>query len=188
MNVLLKAKITDTYLGVVDINGYKYNKHKMQVKQLDDIDVLIPVFEDVYSGDCIATEKWVLTCLSPKTKPIEIIVRIDAFERVSPEDFEISEYLNSKITGLLCNSSNCVLKTVGVDKKAFYNCTLKVKNSFNESFDLYILGFSKNAKMLSTIKGGSVIECIVTAKRSQKNAGWEFPVSDITVKSEVKES
>lgn len=187
MNELLKARITDAFLGVVDINGFKYNKHKMRVKELEDITVLMPVFEDVYPGDCFESEKWVLTCLSPKKKPTDVLVRVDAFERVSEEGFEMSEYLNSKVTGLLCTSSKCVLKEVGVDRVPFFNATLKVKNSFNESFDLYILAFAKQAKILSTIKGGSVIECVVTVKRRLNGEGWEFPISNITVKSEGKE-
>lgn len=187
MNVLLKARITDAFKGVVDINGFKYNKHIMRVKELEDITVLMPVFEDVYPGDCFESEKWVLTCLSPKKKPMEIVVRVDAFERVSEEGFEMSDYLKSKVTGLLCTSSKCVLKEVGVDKTPFFNATLKVKNSYNESFDLYILAFSKQAKILSTIKGGSVLECTVTVKRRLKDEGWEFPISNILVKSEEKE-
>lgn len=185
-NELLKARITEAYLDTVDINGYKFNRHRMQIKNLDSIDVLISVFEDIYPGDCISTDQWVLTCLSPKAKPMEVLIRIDKFERCNSEDFEMSEYLNSRVTGLLCTSSKCVLKAVGVDRVPFYNATLKVKNSFNESFDLYILAFAKQAKILSTIKGGSLIDCVVTVKRRKSGEGWEFPISNITVKSEVE--
>lgn len=187
MNELLKAKILDSYLGVVDINGYKYNKHIMCVQKLKRITCLMPVYMDIYPGDCFETTKWVLTCLEPNKKPIDVVIRIDEFTQCSPEGFEMSEYLNARVVGLFCTSSKCVLKEISVDKVPFFNATLKVKNAEKESFDLYVLGFWKIAKQMSTIKGGSVLECMVTVKRRQNGDGWEFPILSINIKSEVKE-
>lgn len=183
MNEVLKARITDAYLGIVDINGFKFNKHRMEVQKVS-IECLIPINEDVYPGDCIQSEKWVITCLDPKHRPVEVLVRIDEFEHHYEEDFQISEYLNTRVVGLFCISSKCVLKSVGVDRTPFFNATLKVKNSFDQSYELYILGFQKQAKQMSTIKGGSVVECVVTVKRRLNEPGWEFPVAAISVKSE----
>lgn len=186
MNLELKARVVDAYLGVVDINGFKYNMARIQVSKLDDVPCLFPVYMDIYPGDCFVSDKWVLTCLHPKKKPMDIIIRVDEFEQCSEDGFEVSEYINSKVVGLFCISSKCVLKEVGVDRVPFFNATLKVKNAFKESFDMYILGFQKVAKQMSSITGGSVIECVVTAKRKLQGDGWEFPVSNITVKQEGK--
>lgn len=186
MNLELRAKITEVNLGVVDINGFKYNKHKLQVQKLDSVDVLIPVYTDVCVGDCFVSTDWILTCLEPKQKPMEILLRVDKLELASPDDFTMSEYLNSKVTGLFCISDKCVLKTIGPDKVPFFNATLKVKNSFDESFDLFILAFRNTAKAMSTIKRQSIIECNVTVKRRKSGKGWEFPVSNIEIRSEGK--
>lgn len=187
MNEVLRARIVDAYCGVIDINGFKYNKHIMSVKKLENVVCLMPVYMDIFPGDCFESTKWVLTCLEPRKKPVEVVVRVDDFTQCSEEGFEVSEYLNSKVVGLFCTSSKCYLKEVGVERVPFYNATLKVKNAFKESFDLYILGFQKVAKQMSNLRSGSVLECVVTAKRRLSGDGWEFPVSSINIKSEGKE-
>lgn len=184
-NEMLRGIITDTYLGVIDINGYKYNTHKMRVNTLDDITMLMPIFDDVEVGDCFETTDWVLTCLAPCERPMEVVVRVDKFTRCLSEGFVASDYVNSRVTGMLCSSSKCMLKEIGVDRTPFYNATLKVRNPFKESFDMYVLAFAKQAKLLSTIPSGTVIEVVVSAKRRRKEKGWEFPIAELKVKSEV---
>lgn len=187
MNLELRAKIIEANLGVVDINGYKYNRHRMCVKMLESIDVLIPVYEDICVGDCFVTKDWILTCIDTSIKPTEVLLRVDKFSLEPDKDFEMSEYVNSKITGLYCVSDKCYLKQIGPDKVPFFNATLKVKNSFDKSFDLFIIAFRNTAKKMSVIKRQSIIECTVTVKRRIKGDGWEFPVSNIEVRSEGKE-
>lgn len=184
MNEVLRARVVDAYMGIVDINGFKYNKALIRVEKLDDIPCLIPIIVDIYPGDCFVSTKWVLTCLKPRKTPMDIVVRVDELEQCAEEGFWMSEYLNAKVTGLFCSSSKCYLKEVGVDRVPFYAATLKVKNSFKESFDLFILGFQKVAKQMSSITSGTVIECVVTVKRRLNEEGWEFPVSSINIKSE----
>lgn len=186
MNELLKAEIIEANLEVIDINGFKYNRHVMRVKQLDRIDVYIPVYIDISEGDCFESTKWMITCLTPKKKPIDVAIRVDKLDLCNPDEFEMSEYLNGKVTGLFCISDKCVLKAIGPDKIPFFTATLKVKNPFDEAFDMFILGFSNKAKKLSTIKRQSVIECTVTVKRRRSGEGWEFPVSNVEVKAEGK--
>lgn len=186
MNLELKARITEANLGVVDINGYKYNKHKMSLVKISDVTVLLPVFNDICVGDCFQSTDWRLTCIDTETKPTEVMVRVDSLELQSPDDFECSEYLNTKVVGLYCISDKCVLTTKGPDSIPFFTATLKVKNSFNKAFDLFLLGFGKQAKAMSTIKRASIVECTVTVKRRRRGKGWEFAVLTIIEKGQVQ--
>lgn len=185
MNLELRAVIVEANLGVVDINGYKYNKHRLRVNKLDSIDCYTQVFEDVCVGDCIVSDNWKLTCLDTKTKPIDVVIRIDTFELVPAEGFKPSDYLNSKVVGLYCISDKCVLRTKGPDKTPFFTATIKVKNEFDDSFDMFLLGFRNMAKAMSTVKKQSIVECTVTVKRRRDGKGWEFPISSIEVKAEA---
>lgn len=186
MNLELRARIVEANLDTIDINGFKYNLHKMEVQKLKDVSVLMPVYEDISPGDCFVSDKWKITCLNPKAKPQEIVIRVDKLDRQNPDGFVMSEYLNGKVIGLFCTSDKCVLRSIGPDKRPFFVATLKVKNAFDESFDMFLLAFSSRAKKMSTIKRQSIIECTVTVKRRQSGDGWEFPVSDIEVKAEGK--
>lgn len=186
-NLELKAKITAANLDVVDINGYKYNVHKMDLVQLKDFKVLLPIFDDISVGDCFVSTKWIITCLDPSVKPNELLVRVDECEIVPSEGFEMTEYLNTKVTGLFCSSDKCFLRTIGPDRKPFYNATLKVQNSFNQSFDVYIVAFGNQAKKLSTMKTKSVIECEVTVKRSKHYDNMEFAIRTVKLKAEAKQ-
>lgn len=186
MNLELRAVIVEANLGVEDINGYKYNHHKLRVNKLDSIDCYTQVFDDVCVGDCIVTTDWKLTCYDTKAKPIDVVIRIDTFELVQSEGFEPSNYLNSKVTGLYCISDKCVLRTKGPDKVPFFTATIKVKNEFDNSFEMFLLGFRNLAKAMSTVKRQSIVECTVTVKRRRNGNGWEFPISSIEVKAEAK--
>lgn len=186
MNLELKARICEVNLDIVDINGFKYNLHLVEVGNHPEFKVLIPIFADVSVGDCITTTDWILTRLGNE-KPADLCIRIDKFEFVVNKSFEVSKYLNARVTGMFLNSDKCFLRTLGPDKKPFYMATLKVKDSYGEPFENIIVGFGNIAKKLSTIKKRSVIECEVTVKRRQEHPGYEFAVLAIEVKSEVNE-
>lgn len=179
MNLELKAKITEANITVHDINGYKYNEHRMSIVNLKDFPLLLPIFCDVTEGDCFISTKWIITCLDPSAKPNVIMVRVDEAEIVSSDDFECTEYLNTKVTGLFCSSDKCYLKAIGPDQKPFYNATLKINNSFQQSFDMYLVAFGNQAKYLSTLKTKSVIELEVTVKRSKHYDNTELAVRKV---------
>ena len=77
VNLELKLRITEANLGIVDINGFKYNLHKMEVGTLKDFKVLIPIFDAIQVGDCIVTENWIVTRLGQETQPVDLCVRLD---------------------------------------------------------------------------------------------------------------
>lgn len=185
MNVLLRAKVVDAYLGAIDINGFKYNKHVISLGKIENVTCLMPVYFDIYPGEVFESEKWILTCLTPNEKPMEVLVRVD--EAVKVEDLTdkpLSDYLNARVVGLLCCSSKCKIKPIGPDAVPFYCCTLKVQNPFHENFDMWIFGFRKMAANLSNIPSGTVVECVVTAKRRRDGNGWEFPINEISIRKE----
>ena len=115
MNLELKAKIVEANLGIVDINGYKFNRHKMELGNLKNFDVLLPIFTDVLGGDCFGSTNWIVTCLDASKKPTELIVRVDNCEIVQLDDLQLTKYLNSKVVGLFCSSDKCYLNPVGPD-------------------------------------------------------------------------
>ena len=183
MNVLLRAKIVDAYLGTVDINGFKYNKHLMSLGKIENVTCLMPVFFDIYPGEVFESTEWILTCLAPDEKPMEVLVRVDKAQKLDePDKKPISEYLNAKVVGLLCCSSKCKVQPIGPDAVPFYCCTLKVHNPFYQDFDMWILAFRNMAGTISAIPSGTVVECVVTAKRRRDGNGWEFPVNEIQVR------
>lgn len=179
MNLELKAKITKANVGIHDINGYKYNEHRMSIVNLEDFPVLLPIFDDVTEGDCFISTKWIITCLDPSVKPNIIMVRVDEAQIVSDENFECTEYLNTKVTGLFCSSDKCFLRVIGPDRKPFYNATLKINNPFGQSFDMYLVAFGNQAKRLSTFKTKSVVELEVTVKRSKHYDNMELAVRQV---------
>lgn len=185
MNCELKARITEANIDVVDINGFKFNLHKMEIETLKDFKILLPIFNDVSVGDCIVTKDWIITRLGTCDKPVDLCVRVRSFDLVPSEGFQPSQYLNGKIVGMFLNSEKCYLRTVGPDKKPFYMATIKIKDSFSNSYAMLLVAFGNQAKKLSTVKKQSVIECNVTVKRRRDADGYEFAVIDLEVISEV---
>lgn len=186
MNCELKARITETNLEVVDINGFKFNLHKMEVGTLKDFKILLPIFNDVSVGDCIVTSDWDISRLGTCNKPVDLCVRVKNFELVPSDGFVPSKYLNGKIVGMFLNSDKCYLRTVGPDQKPFYMATLKIKDSFKIPYEMLIVAFGNQAKKLSTVKKQSIIECEVTIKHRRGAEGYEFAVISLEVISEVK--
>lgn len=186
MNVELKARITEANLGIIDINGFKFNLHKMEVGTLKDFKILLPIFNDISVGDCIVTEDWVITRLGTSNKPVDLCVRVKSFKLVPSEGFELSKYLNGNIVGKFLNSDKCYLRTVGVDAKPFYMATLKLKDSFDAPYEMLIVAFGNQAKKLSTVKKRSIIKCEVTVKHRKNEEGYEFAVINLEVISEVE--
>lgn len=184
-NLLLKARIVEVNIEPVDINGFKYNLHTMQVGTHKAFKVLLPIYNDVSVGDCIQSTKWKVSRLGTNNKPVDLCIRVDEFELVSPDGFEVTPYLNTKVTGMFLNSEKCSLRAIGPDRKPFYMATLKIKDSFNMSYDMIIVAFGSQAKRLSTVKKSSVIECEVTIKQRKNNEGYEFAINNFEVKSEV---
>ena len=185
-NLILKSRIIEVNLDTVDINGFKYNLHMMQVGTHDSFKVLLPIYNDVSVGDCITSVKWKVTRLGTSNKPVDLCIRVDEFELVSPDEFEVSQYLNSKVVGMFLNSEKCSLRAIGPDRKPFYMATLKIKDSFNQSYDMIIVAFGSQAKKQSTVKKSSVLECEVTIKKRKNNEGYEFAINNFEVKSEGK--
>lgn len=185
MNLELKARITEANLGIVDINGFKFNLHKMEIESLKNFKVLLPIFNDVCVGDCFTTNDWIITRLGKDKDPVDLCIRVKTFELVSPEGFELSKYLNGKVVGMFLNSDKCYLRTIGPDLKPFYMATLKMKDSFNESYEMIVVAFGSQAKRLSTIKKQTILNCTVTVKRRRNAAGYEFAIVDLDVIKEV---
>lgn len=185
MNLELKARITEVNLGVIDINGFKFNLHKMEVENLKDFKVLLPIFNDVSIGDCFVTKNWALTRITTSDGVSDNCVRVSDFELVSSEGFEVSPYLNTKVVGMFINSDKCYLRTIGVEKRPFYMATLKIKDETEKLFELPLVAFGNQAKKLSAVKKHSIIECEVTVKRRRDLNGYELAVIKLNVKSEV---
>lgn len=185
MNLELKSRIVETNIDVVDINGFKYNLHMMELGTLPKFKVLFPIFDDVSVGDCFKSTKWVLTRLGTE-KPADLCVRVDEFEYVRDANFEPNKYLNTRVKGLFLSSDKCYLRTVGPDAKPFYMATLKLTDSHGESYENVLVAFCDCAKRLSTVKSKSVIECEVTVKLRKEHPGYEFALCKLEVKSEGK--
>ena len=181
VNLELKLRITEAKLDIVDING-------LEVGTLKDFKVLIPIFDAIQVGDCIVTENWIVTRLGQETQPVDLCVRLDRYELVSEDGFEVSRYLNAKVTGMFFNSEKCFLRTVGPDKKPFYMATLKLKDSYDLNYEMLIVAFGNQAKKMSTVKKLSILDCEVTIKRKKEIDGYEFAVLSFDVKNKNKEN
>lgn len=187
MNCELKARITETNLEVININGFIFNVHKMDVGQLKGFKVLVPIFHDVSEGDCIMTDDWAITRLGDGSDPVDLCVRISKFELLPQEGFETSAYLNGRVVGMFHKSDKCYLRTIGVTKKPFFMATLKIKDAFGVSFPMLITSFGKQAKKMSTVKSASILDCIVTVKRKLREPGYELAVIEFDVVQGVQE-
>lgn len=186
VNLELKLRITETNIDVIDINGFKYNLHKMEVGTLKDFKVLIPIFDEIQVGDCIVSENWVVTRLGTEVQPVDLCIRLDKYALVEEDGFEVSKYLNAKVTGMFFNSEKCYLRTVGPDRKPFYMATLKLKDSYDINYEMLIVAFGNQAKKMSTVKKLSILDCEVTIKRKKELDGYEFAVLDFDVKNKDK--
>lgn len=188
MNLELKARITETNLDMVDMNGFKFNLHKMEVGKMKDFKVLLPVFSDVSVGDCFCSTDWIITryCNSEDEKSVDLCARIMKFDLCPSEGFEVSKYLNANVVGMFLNSEKCYLRTVGPDAKPFYMATIKITDAYKVPFGVLIVGFGNQAKKLSTIKKCAVIQCTVTVKHKRDSKGYEFAVINVEVISEGK--
>jgi hypothetical protein len=187
MNCELKARITEANIGdVVDINGFKYNLHKMEVETLKGFKILLPIFNDISVGDCIVTSDWVITRLGTSDKPVDLCLCVKKFDFVPSEGFELSKYLNGKVVGMFLNSDKCYLRTVGPDAKPFYMATLKSKDMLKAPYAMPVVAFGNQAKKLSTVKKQSILECEVTVKERRYSEGYEFAIVNLEVISEVK--
>jgi len=185
MNLKLKARITEANIELIDYNGFMYNLHKMELKALKDVKILIPTFVDISEGDCIETEDWKLVLMSNE-QPVDLAVRVGKYELVSSDDFEPSMYLNTRITGIFLTSDKCYLKTVGPDKKPFYMATLKIKDAKYGPYDMLAVAFGDQAKKLSTVPRQSTLQCEATLKRRRNNPGFELAIVNFRVKTEGK--
>ncbi len=184
MNCELKAKIVEANLGVIDVNGFKFNLHKMNVGRLEGFKVLIPIFDDISVGDCIKTHDWIISRIGKESNPVDLCVRVKNFELMPQEGFEVSEYLNGSIVGMFVKSEKCYLRTVGADRKPFYTGTLKIKDSYGSCYAMLICAFGKQAKKMSTIISSTIIDCVVTVKKRLNSPGYEFAVIDFKVAQE----
>lgn len=183
MNCTLKARIIETNLDIIDINGFKYNLHLGEVGKLTGIKLLIPIFDDVLIGDVIKTEDWVLTRTpDSSTEYIDLCVRVDKFE-VLTDDLTLSTHLISKVTGMFLTSEKCFLRELGPNKKPFYQATLKIRENGNEEnpYSVVLVAFGQNAKKLSTVRKLSILKCEVTVKLRKSYEGYEFAVNEFEV-------
>lgn len=181
VNLELKLRITKVNLDIIDINGFKYNLHTMEVGTLKDFKVLIPIFDSIQVGDCIYTDNWIVTRIGQETQPVDLCIRLDKYTLMPSEGFEVSKYLNSKVTGLFFNSEKCFLRTVGPDRKPFYMATLKLKDSYDINYEMLIVAFGDKAKRLSTVKKLSILDCEVTVKKKKEVDGYELAVTNFDV-------
>ena len=186
MNLELKARIIEANLDVVDINGFKYNLHLMELGTLKKFKVLLPIFDDVMVGDCFVSTNWIVTRYGTE-EPIDLCVRVDSYEFVHDTNFSPSKYLISEMTGLFLNSEKCFLRTIGPDAKPFYAATLRVRDCFGDQFSNILIAFGNQAKKLSTVKKNSVIKCEVTVKARKYEEGYEFAVNNFEIISEGKQ-
>lgn len=185
MNLELKAQIVETNLDIVDINGFKFNLHKMRVGTFDSFKVLISIFDEVEVGDCIVTNDWMITRLGTCNKPVDLCVCVKSFELAVSEGFQVSKYLNGTIVGLFLRSDKCYLRNVGVQAKPFFMATLKVNDLTKNPYEMLIYAFGNQAKKLSTVKSKTILQCTVTVKQKKYMDGYEFAVIDIeTIREE----
>lgn len=175
-NLELKVRVSKVGLGIIDINDFKYNLIKVDTVRFKDFPVLVPVFDQVEEGDCLLLTRYKVTRMENSNDPVELCIRIEAFEIVERVGFEMSEYLNVKVRGILTGSEKCYLKTVGPDKRAFFMCTIKLEDDFRETFGILLVAFNTNAKKLSTIAFTSSVAAEVTIRPKLKVPGYEMAV------------
>ena len=183
-NLILKARVVEVNLDTIDINNFKYTLHKVQVGTHESFKALLPIYNDVSVGDCIVTTRWKVTRYDTETKPVDLCIRVDEFELESPEGFEVSSYLNTKVFGMFLSSEKCTLRTIGPDVKPFFMATIKIKDSFGLSYSVPIVAFDSQAKKLSTVKKSSLLDCVVTVKKRKYSEGYEFAINSFEVKTE----
>lgn len=183
MNLDLKARVIEANIEVVDINGFKYSLHKIELGTIKSFPALIPVFDDIDVGDCISSNDWSLTRLRGDNPP-ELCLRFNKVDLVIDARFKPSTYLNAKVVGIFLNSEKCYLRTVGSDAKPFYMATLRVKDHNNESFSNTLIGFRQQAMKLSTLKKGCLIDCEVTVREKKDGSGYELSVIKVDVLKE----
>lgn len=184
-NVELKARIIEANIDIVDINGFKYHLHKIEVGTLKGFKVLLPIFDDIMVGDCIVTTDWELTRFGNE-EPVDLCLRVDKFEIDSSPDFILSKFIIAEVTGMFLSSEKCYLRTVGPTEKPFYMATLKVRDSHLEPFPNVLVAFGNQAKRLSTVKKTSVLKCTVTVKERRLDDGYELAVNNFEIISEGK--
>ena len=173
-NCFISAVVTKTDIGTVDLNGFIYNVVEVDIAQLHEFKVFIPVFADVDVGTIFTSTTWAVTRY--KTEDSETLaLRIDNLDIV--DKYEPIEYLTAKVTGMFVNSDKCKLKYVGPTRRAFYRCTLKLKDEFKESFSILLCGFKDNALKLSTLTRMTIIQAEVCIRDKRYEDGYELCIN-----------
>lgn len=184
-NVELKARIIEANIDIVDINGFKYHLHKIEVSTLKGFKVLIPIFDDVVVDDCIITTDWELTRFG-NSDPVDLCLVVNAFKIDTSADFTLSKFIITEVYGMYLASEKCYIRAIGPTEKPFYMATLKLRDFHMESFSTVLVAFGNQAKKLYAVKKTSVLKCIVTVKERKNNTGYELAVNDFEVISEGK--
>lgn len=184
-NLELKARVTEVFPQLVDVNAFKYRLVTIEVEQVKNFRALVSIFHDVQAGDCIVTDKWKVTRIGKDTDPVDLCIRIDYLEVVPSEGFQMSDYLNAIVYGTYVCSEKCYLRTVGPDKKPFINATLKLEDADGDSFGMLLIAFNSNAKKLSTVKSRSSLKCEVSVKKRRHDPGYELTIISFNILKEA---
>lgn len=181
MNLELCGRITEANLDVVNINGFMFNLHKMEVQKQKDFKVLMPIFKDIAAGDVFITESWHISRIGESRDPVDVVIRVDQFDLVLDKETKLSQYVNGTVIGIYLRSDKCYLREVGPDKKPFFMATIKFRDSVGSTYELPIVAFGKQALKLSTIKRESLLKCNVTLKKRKGADGYELAAYNIEV-------
>lgn len=164
-----RVKITETGLGTVEYNGYKYKVSKADIANISDFYVFTPIKKAVNVGDCFEVKSCSLTNYTPEGEVETLAIRIEQFDTINPESYEPLPEFRVKVNGSVMRTPRSVVRYIGPVKAPLLKATLRVFNENRKMFNILLVGYCSSVKTLESITNGSYIDCIAVLRNQSKS-------------------
>lgn len=173
MEEVLIVRVCDVTDKVYNFNEYIYRLVTCEAGTDTPFDTLIPIENNVSSGDVISVTKCKLVRIDYEDKNIITAVRIDRFEVVDSST-ELSRYFNIPFLGLIKRQPESKVIEYGPDKIKFLKVRLQMRDADKKTFVVQLLGFDDKAQLLDSFGRFKIITGVATLKHRRNKPGHEL--------------
>lgn len=165
-----RLRITETGLGVVEYNGYKYKVCKADVADIKDFYVFVPVKRNVSEGDCCEVKLCSLTNFTPEDSTQgTLALRIEVFDKIDSEEYVPLDEFTVKVNGAVVRTERSTVRYIGPTRAPLLQATIRVFNENRKVFNILLVGYCSTVKLLDSIENEKYINCTGVIKLQHKN-------------------